>query len=349
MHLLRGLHFICAFYNINLRATHIQFICGCHLSQQFTGIFQGEPNSQERINSNPRATVGGASVVSTRLAVADLERIANHLVKGSIADSTRRCYTTGQTTYLTFCSRLNMQPLPATEQLLIIFTADLSQRLAFSSIRAYLSAVRFLHISNGHSDPLSGKLKLDLLLRRVRKRKPGSHDKRLPITPLILQKLFSILNQNPTDLENKLNFFFGPLAVWGFSVFFVLANLLPSQRRTTQHGICRYRISTEKPSFLKVYIKGSKTDQLRQGTTVVVGRTKSHISPVKSVLAYVACRGFKSGPLFCHQNGSPLTRSQLVNGLRSALSKAGVKCDNFSGHSFRIGAATSYSCCQRNG
>ena len=24
MHLLRGLHFICAFYNINLRATHIQ-------------------------------------------------------------------------------------------------------------------------------------------------------------------------------------------------------------------------------------------------------------------------------------------------------------------------------------
>ena len=109
---------------------------------------------KNQLKSQSHCVGGGASAVSTRLAVADLERIANQLVKDSIADSTRRCYTTGQTTYLTLCSRLNMQPLPAREQLLILFTADLSQRLAFSSIRAYLSAVRFLHISNGHSDPL---------------------------------------------------------------------------------------------------------------------------------------------------------------------------------------------------
>ena len=282
--------------------------------------------------------MGGASAVSTRLAVADLERIANQLVKDSIADSTRRCYTTGQTTYLTFCSRLNMQPLPATEKLLILFTADLSQRLAFSSIRAYLSAVRFLHISNGHSDPLSGRLKLDLLLRGVRKRKPGSHDKRLPITPLILQKLFSILNQNSTVFENKLLWAACCLGFFGFLRSGEFTTQTETYDPTWHLSIQDISVDcTEKPSFLKVC---SKTDQLRQGTTVVVGRTKSHICPVKSVLAYVACRGFKSGPLFCHQNGSPLTRSQLVNGLRSALSKAGVKCDNFSGHSFRIGAAT---------
>ena len=66
----------------------------------------------------------------------------------------------------------------------------------------------------------------------------------------------------------------------------------------------------------------------------------SHICPVKSVLAYVACRGFKPGPLSCHLDGSPLTRNQLVCSLKSTLTKAGVRCENFSGHSFRIGAAT---------
>ena len=96
------------------------------------------------------------------------------------------------------------------------------------------------------------------------------------------------------------------------------------------------------PGVLQVHvrIKGSKTDQLRQGMTIVVGITSSHICPVKAVLAYIACRGFKPGPLFCHLDGSPLTRSQLLCRLRATLTKAGVKCDNFSGHSFRIGAAT---------
>ena len=50
--------------------------------------------------------------------------------------------------------------------------------------------------------------------------------------------------------------------------------------------------SVENPSWLQVKIKGSKTDQLKQGMVIVVGITSSHICPVKSVLAYIACRGF---------------------------------------------------------
>ena len=68
---------------------------------------------------------------------------------------------------------------------------------------------------------------------------------------------------------------------------------------------------------------------------IVVGRTSSHICLVKSVLAYVACKGFGHAPLFRHKDGSPLTREQLVSG-----SAAGVECHRFSGHSFGIGAAT---------
>ena len=279
--------------------------------------------------------------VATRLAVAELERLASHFIKDSIAESTRRVYSTGQTTYFNFCTKFNLQPLPAPEQQLILFTADLSQPLSYSSIRSYLSAVRFLHIANGHPDPLAKKLKLELLLRGLRRRKPGSQDKRLPVTPLILEKIFSVLNKNPSNFENKLLWaacclgFFGFLRSGEFTT--QSDNYDPSWHLSVQDVAVD---SLENPSVLQVRIKGSKTDQLRQGMTIVMGITPSHICPVKAVLAYIACRGFKPGPLFCHLDGSPLTRSQLVYRLRATLTIAGVKCDNFSGHSFCIGAAT---------
>lgn len=94
------------------------------------------------------------------------------------------------------------------------------------------------------------------------------------------------------------------------------------------------------PGILQVCIKDSKTDQLRQGMSIGVGITLSHICPVKAVLTCIACRGFKPPPLLCHLEGSRLTRNQLVCRLRSTLTKAGVKCDKFSGHSSCIGAAS---------
>ena len=98
-----------------------------------------------------------------------------------------------------------------------------------------------------------------------------------------------------------------------------------------------------KPTRLQIHIKGSKTDQWRQGAYLVVGHTNSHICPVKAVLAYIAVRGFKEGPLFIDRKGSPITQQALISSLRTTLTKAGIDCTHYSGHSFRIGAATTAS------
>ena len=97
------------------------------------------------------------------------------------------------------------------------------------------------------------------------------------------------------------------------------------------------------PVRLQIYIKGSKTDQQRQGAYLTVGRTNSHICPIKSLLVYLAARGFKEGPLFLNQNGTPFTQQMLVSSLRNTLTLAGIDCTHYSGHSFRIGAATTAS------
>ena len=51
------------------------------------------------------------------------------------------------------------------------------------------------------------------------------------------------------------------------------------------------------PTMLQIYIKGSETDQWQQGTHLIVGHTNSHICPVKSLLAYIAVRGFQENPI----------------------------------------------------
>ena len=95
------------------------------------------------------------------------------------------------------------------------------------------------------------------------------------------------------------------------------------------------------PSFMQVRLKGSKTDQTRRGVNLYVGRTlNKDLCPVAAMLSYLAIRGFNQGPLFKLQNGSPLTRQKLVDLLRTTLTAAGINPSHYSGHSFRIGAAT---------
>ena len=85
------------------------------------------------------------------------------------------------------CRGLQFPPLPASEQLLILFTAELSQTVAYSSMRVYLSAVRHFHLENGSGDPLKDTAQLDLLLRGAKRQEPPSNDQKLPVTPAILR------------------------------------------------------------------------------------------------------------------------------------------------------------------
>lgn len=120
---------------------------------------------------------------ATKLALGKLADVANNIISNSIAASSRKTYSSAQNRYLKFCSQMQLAPMPATQQQLILFAADLSQTLAYSTMRTYLSAVRHMHISEGLKDPLEGALQLELLLRGARRNKPARKDQRLPITP----------------------------------------------------------------------------------------------------------------------------------------------------------------------
>ena len=104
------------------------------------------------------------------------------------------------------------------------------------------------------------------------------------------------------------------------------------------------------PTFLQVTIRSSKTDQYRQGDTVLVARTGRPTCPVSMVEQYMAKGEImgKSGLLFrpltsdgkrLRSNGS-LTYSRLRELLLSRLQELGYPADQFGVHSLRAGGAT---------
>ena len=64
------------------------------------------------------------------------------------------------------------------------------------------------------------------------------------------------------------------------------------------------------------------------------------LCPVSSMMGYLAICPSEPGPLFLFRDGSTLSRTKLIQCLRQALSSVGVDCSGYSGHSFRIDAAT---------
>lgn len=84
----------------------------------------------------------------------------------------------------------------------------------------------------------------------------------------------------------------------------------------------------------------SRTDQWRQEAHLLAGHTNSHICPVKSVSAYIAERGFIEGSLFTDRKGLPFTQQAPILSLQITLTKAGIDCTNYSGHSFLIWTTT---------
>ena len=289
--------------------------------------------------SNSVAVVGNSA---TRLDLCELEGVAQELCKASLSINSQKAYQTAQRQYFQFCHSFGISPLPASEQVLILFVADISSRVCHSTARSYLSAVRHLHISNGYGDPLKGALQLDLVLRGLKRKKPRGQDTRLPITPWILMQIREVLMQKPHDFDNIMLWAACCLAFFAF---------LRAGEFTIQAGE-RFDPSTHltprdievddlaNPSMLKIRIKMSKTDQWREGVDLFVGKTENELCPVAAILAFLAIRGQDNTPLFKTKEGTPLSRQMLVKLVKDTLSEAGIDCSRYNGHSFRIGAAT---------
>ena len=264
-----------------------------------------------------------------------------------LAPATRRSYGAAKRRYVVFCGELGRPPLPASEQRFCHYVAYLVREgLVHSSIKCYLSAVRHLHVEAGIGDlGIASMLKLEQVLRGIKRSQVGKGRKaqqRKPMSMELLEVLRVSWSKTPGEQDAKMLWAAATLCFFGFLRSGELT--IPSEGGFNEGAHLEFGdISTdslEKPSLLRVRIKASKTDQERKGCTLVVGSTGGAACPVAAVLSFIAARGSQRGPLFRYQMGRPLTRTRFVAEVRAALERAGWDSSGYSGHSFRIGAAT---------
>ena len=273
-----------------------------------------------------------------------MDPLVRQLFSAGIANSTRKTYNSGSNRYNRFCNDFGLTPYPTSEDTLSYFVAFLfKEGLAPSSVKSYLSAVRHTQIALGLGDPhLSAMPKLEYFIKGLWRLSPGQSRSRLPITPAILRCLRISWERSESYFDGAMLWAAACMCLFGFlrsgevvvpsdSAFDVTSHLAAGDVRVDD---------TSNPHFLQVNIKVSKTDPFRQGIFVYLGRTEADVCPVASILAYMVVRGPAPGPFFRFADGRYLTRARFVAAVRAALREASIDDSKYSGHSFRIGAAT---------
>ena len=308
---------------------------------------------------------GRATTLPTSLACdVQLSEAVSYYLHTALSPATRAAYRTGATTYLTFMAMHNSTSPrtlpPINEEILCYFVSHCAGILGLrhTTIKSYLCGIRNLYIEAGLGNPIimpSGQeiSKLQLVLRGIKKSQPQPIRDRLPITPSLLTALFSLWNghfANPfTDNLMKAAC---ALAFFGFlrcGEFTSASRAFDPTQNLTLNDLTLLGLDTQ-ITEARLHLKASKTDPFRQGTTIALFALNSSLCPIRAIQAYLPYRHLISrnpeSPLLTLPDGAPLSRTSFLNMLESALQALGLDDKRFTGHSFRIGAASWAAACK---
>ena len=198
----------------------------------------------------------------------------------------------------------------------------------------------------GASDPALGSFhRLAYVLCGCHRSLPTAvHQHGLPISPSILRLLYQCWSNRSNKYDISCLWaaccigFFGFLRSGEFTCH-SWAAYAPSMLSLGDIQID----NRDNPTIIHLTLRHSKTDIFGAGVVIHLGRTHDTLCPVSALLSYLAIRPPTPGPLFLLELGAPLSRITLVTSICQALASTGLDVSRFSGHSFRIGAATAAS------
>lgn len=279
-----------------------------------------------------------------------MDSAVHYFCTKGIASSTQKTYQSALNRFAQFCTSYSIiSPFPVSESILCYFASHLAcQKLSPQTIKTYLAGIRHTQITLGLPEPraFSSLPRLRLVQSGIQRthsqQVPVSSRIRLPITPTILRQIHQQWSSRASEVDIVMMWAAATLCFFGFFRAGELTVPTLSSYDTTRHlnwGDVAVD-NPQSPSMIKVRLKRSKTDQLGRGADVLVGKTGCTLCPVAAVLAYMTVRGDSQGPFFKLSNGQPLSKSKFTQSIRAVLQAAGLPYNNFAGHSFRIGAAT---------
>ena len=165
----------------------------------------------------PRSICRPVASTNPRRLVSQLKVELQGYMASSLAISYQKTYSSGEKRFIDFCYKLHIDPnhiLPTNENMLVYFATYMARSVTADTVKVYLAAIRYMHILNGHNLDLKSFLRLQYVLKGIKRSQGSSKFTRLPIT-LTHLKLFQLLLSNPS-FDNIMLWAALTLAFFGF-------------------------------------------------------------------------------------------------------------------------------------
>jgi site-specific recombinase XerD len=251
------------------------------------------------------------------------------LAKAEKAVSTRKAYGTDFRLFKAWCDARGVPALPAAPETVAAYIAAEAQTAKPSTISRRVAAIRYAHKLAGVETPTDAE-GVKATMRGIR-RTYGSA--RVRKAPAVAGKMLGMVATAPDRLSGLRD---RALLLLGFAGAFRRSELVALDVADLE----------ENETGLLVTIRGSKTDQERQGVTIAIARGDI-ACPVKALREWLDAAGIEAGSIFrpIDKGGtvraSRLTCRSVANFVKAYAGRAGFDASTFSGHSLRSGFLTS--------
>ena len=121
----------------------------------------------------------------------------------ALSQNTKKSYSSGMRQFYSYCSQTGLTPtFPINEGILINFSVCMARSVQHSTTKNYLSAIKHYHSSHGYQLDLF--LRLQLILRGIKRSQGDNSKTRRPITLHISNLFYHLLNVKYTSNRDSL-------------------------------------------------------------------------------------------------------------------------------------------------
>jgi hypothetical protein len=200
-----------------------------------------------------------------------------------------------------------------------------------------------LHITKGYGYHLTNNDRIQLAVRAIEIGQAPPKQK-LPITLPILERLYNCVYPDLLSYNVLLTWTAMTLGHFGClrSGEFTVSGIFNSNIHICRNNIT-FHDSLSNP-YMNVHLKMSKTDYKNEGVNITIACTAKQVCAYCSMLKFCLVRDLHASqtqPLFIYTNGQILSRELFVSQTKKYMSRIGLNPEHYSGHSYRIGGATS--------
>lgn len=208
--------------------------------------------------------------------------------------------------------------------------------LSVKSITTYVAGINYYHKLHGFTD-FNNVFVIRKLLEGCH-RSRISRDNRAPLTkPVLLAVGNSLHSVCYDDYEVKLFYSLFILAYFGL---FRVSELVAVGKYQFENALNFNDVSFVENKYVVIRLRHFKTNQRGKPVFLKLPRQSGSLCPVQSLTEFLSVRPRVQSQLFCHRDGSVVTRTQFSAVLSKAIKQSPFSAVMYKSHSFRIGRAT---------